>query len=132
MSNSGDIPVKIELFGIGSINALIYRHLAPLSADAILDKMPFIIRGRFNFGAKDYWSLPGIEIYKGLNSKSTRLVKKGDIIYNPKSDELIILLEDREMSNKVNLIGKVTENLEFFLKARSGLNTKFTRRRLKK
>ncbi|TFG22087.1 MAG: hypothetical protein EU533_04695 [Promethearchaeota archaeon] len=129
MPNSGDIPIKIELFGIGSINAIIYRHLAPLSADAILDKMPFIIRGRFNFGQKDYWSLPGIEIYKGLNPKSTRSANKGDIVYNPKSDELIILLEDREMQNKVNIIGKINENLNLFLKARSGLNTKFVRTR---
>ena len=129
MPNSGDIPIKIELFGIGSINAIIYRHLAPLSADAILDRMPFIIRGRFNFGQKDYWSLPGIEIYKGLNSKATRWANKGDIVYNPKSDELIILLEDREMQNKVNIIGKINENLDLFLKARSGLNTKFVRTR---
>ena len=132
MPNSGEIPIKIELFGIGSVNAIIYRHLAPLSADAILDKMPFIMRGRFNFGEKDYWSLPGIGIYKGLNPKSTRSVKKGDIVYNPKSDELIILLKDREMPNTVNIIGRVNENLDLFLKARSGLNTKFIRIRKSK
>jgi hypothetical protein len=129
MSNSGEIAIKIDLFGIGSVKAIIHRHLSPLSADAILDKMPFIIRGRFNFGSKDYWSLPGIGIYKGLNSKSTKTVNKGDIIYNPKSDELIVLLEDREMSNKVNRIGHITENLGLFLQAKSGLNTKFTRLR---
>ena len=132
MPNSGEIAIKIDLFGIGSVKAMIHRHLSPLSADAILDKMPFIMRGRFNFASKDYWSLPGIGIYKGLNPKSTRAVKKGDIVYNPKSDELIVLLEDREMSNKVNLIGQITENLNLFLQARSGLNTKFTRIRSQK
>ena len=129
MSNSGEIAIKIDLFGIGSVKAIIHRHLSPLSADAILDKMPFIMRGRFNFSSKDYWSLPGIGIYKGLNAKSTRIVNKGDIIYNPKSDELIVLLEDREMSSKVNIIGQITENLGLFLQAKSGLNTKFTRLR---
>ena len=132
MSNSGDIAIKIDLFGIGSVRAVIHRHLSPLSADAILDKMPFIMRGRFNFGSKDYWSLPGIGIYKGLNPKSTRTVKKGNIIYNPKSDELIVLLEDREMPNKMNLIGEITENLNLFLQAKSGLNTKFSRIRSQK
>ena len=127
MSNSGDIAIKIDLFGIGSVRAIINRHLSPLSADAILDKMPFIMRGRFNFSSKDYWSLPGIGIYKGLNPRSTRAAKKGEILYNPKSDELIVLLEDREMPNKVNRIGQITENLNLFLQARSGLNTKFTR-----
>ena len=64
-----------------------------------------------------------------MNPKSTKAVKKGDIIYNPKSDELIVLLEDREMSSKVNIIGQITENLGLFLQAKSGLNTKFTRLR---
>jgi hypothetical protein len=126
MSDSGDIAIKIELYGIGIIKAIFIRHLSPLSTDAILDKMPFNMRGRFNFGSKDYWSFPGIEIFKGLNPKSVKIAKKGDIVYNPKSDELMILLVDREMSFKVNIIGKVIENIDLFLKARNGLNTKFS------
>ena len=127
MSDSGIISIKFDLFGIGSVNANIIRHYAPLSADAILNKMPFVLKGRFSFGAKTYWTLPGLELYKGHNSKSIKIVEKGDIIYNPKTDELIILIESTEMPNKVNRIGKVTENLELFLKARNGLGTKLSR-----
>jgi hypothetical protein len=86
--------------------------------------MPFVLKGRFSFGAKTYWTLPGLELYKGHNPKSIKIVEKGDIIYNPKTDELIILIESTEMPNKVNKIGKVTENIEFFLQARNGLGTK--------
>ncbi len=123
------IPIKIELFGIGTIEGNIIRHIAPLTADAIIDKLPIVLRGRFSFGSKKYWTLPGVEIYKGTNPKSTDNVKKGDILYNPKTDELIIVLEDIEMMNKVNIIGKVDTNLEILLEARNGLNTKIFKKR---
>ncbi|GAG58119.1 unnamed protein product [marine sediment metagenome] len=121
------IKIKIDLFGIGTINGELLRYYAPLSADAIIDKLPIVLRGRFSFGSKTYWTLPGMEIYKGNNPKSIKSVEKGEIIYNPKTDELIILLENAEMPNKVNKIGKVSDNLEILLKARNGLNTKISK-----
>ena len=122
------IPIKIDLFGIGIIEGNIIRYIAPLTADAIIDKLPLVLRGRSSFGSKKYWTLPGVEIYKGPNSKSTDNVEKGDILYNPKTDELIIALEDIEMTNKVNKIGKVDTNLDILLEARNGLNTKFSKK----
>jgi len=119
--------IKIDLFGIGTLKGELLRYLAPLSADAIINNLPMILRGRFSFGSKVYWTLPGVEIYKGTNSKSNKNVEKGDIIYNPKSDELTFILENTELQNNVNKIGKVTENLEFFLQAKNGLNTKISK-----
>ena len=119
--------IKIDLFGIGTINGEIIRYLAPLSADAIINKLPIILRGRFSFGSKVYWTLPGLEIYKGTNKKSKKSVEKGDISYDPKSDELLFILEGTELQTKVNKIGKVTKNLEFFLQAKNGLNTKISK-----
>ena len=127
MTDQGQISIKIELFGIGTLEGHLIRHIAPLSADAIINKMPIILRGRFSFGSKKYWTLPGIEIYKGLNTKSVSEVKEGDIVYNPKTDELIIIIEALEMSNKVNIVGKIMSNLELLLKARNGLTTKILR-----
>jgi hypothetical protein len=122
------VPIKIEIFGIGTIEGNIIRHIAPLTADAVIDKLPFVLRGRFSFGSKNYWTLPGIEIYKGTNTKSTVNVEKGDILYNPKTDELIIILENIEMPNKVNIIGKITNNLDLLYQARNGLNTKIAKK----
>jgi hypothetical protein len=122
------VPIKIELFGIGTIEANIIRHIAPLTADAVIDKLPFVLRGRFSFGSKNYWTLPGIEIYKGTNTKSTVNVEKGDILYNPKTDELIIILENIEMPNKVNIVGKISNNLDLLYQARNGLNTKIAKK----
>jgi len=122
------VPIKINLFGIGTIEGDIIRYIAPLTADAVIDKLPLVLRGRFSFGSKKYWTLPGLEIYKGANSKSKTTVEKGDILYNPKTDELIISLEDIEMPNKVNKIGKVNANLDILLQARNGLNTKIVKK----
>ena len=128
MSSSQEYLIKIDLFGIGRLFGRIIRHLAPLSADAVLDKMPFVLRGRFSFGSKSYWTLPGMELYKGLNPKSSNIAKKGDLIYNPKTDELVIVLEDIKMENKINKIGEITDNLELILHARNGLNTKISKK----
>ena len=128
MSAAGDIPITIEIFGIIKLEGSIDRIKAPLSADAVLNKMPFVLRGRFNFGSKQYWTLPGMRLKEGLNPKSVRGVKKGDLVYNPKTDELIIVLEDLEMPNKINIIGKVLINEEI-LKAQNGLNTKVSKKK---
>jgi hypothetical protein len=90
--------------------------------------MPFVLRGRFSFGSKAYWTLPGMGLYKGPNPKSNKEANRGDIIYNPKTDELIILLEDMGMDNKINKIGEITDHLDLLLNARNGLNTKISRR----
>jgi hypothetical protein len=127
MSDRGEVLIKVDLFGIGIINGKIIRHLAPLSADAIIDRLPINLKGRFSFGKKVYWTLPGIQIFQGTNPKSYLTAKKGDIAYNPKSEEIIFFLEDCTFGNKINKIGEIKENIEFFLKARNGLNTKISR-----
>ena len=126
-SNVGLVPIKIDLFGIGTLEGHFIRHIAPLCTDAIIDKLPFSMRGRFSFGSKKYWTLPGLGIYKGLNSKSIKEVEAGDIIYNPKTDEVIIVIESFQMPNKVNKVGKVNANLDLLLNARNGLNTKISK-----
>jgi len=128
MNSVGIVPIKIELFGIGAIEGHIIRHIAPLCADAIIEKLPINLRGRFSFGSKNYWTLPGLGIFKGLNSKSVKELEKGDIIYNPKTDELVILIEEMQMPNKVNKVGKVNSNLELLLEARNGLNMKISKK----
>jgi len=123
------ISIIIELFGIGTLEGNIIRYIAPLTADAVINKLPLVLRGRFSFGSKKYWTLPGIEIFKGSNPKSIKNAEKGDIIYNPKTDELIIALENIEMLNKVNKIGKVDYNLEILLQARNGISTKIYKKK---
>ena len=122
----GDIKIKIEIVGITTLNGFIDRIYAPLSADAILDKMPFALKGRFSFGSKKYWTLPGLGLREGTNPKSVKDVEKGELVYNPKTDELIIIIENLEMPNKVNKVGKI-EIKDDILNARNGLTTKISK-----
>lgn len=127
MSEAAEVPIIIEILGLGKIEAVLIRHISPISVDAIDDQIPFVLRGRFGFGGKKYWTLSGAGIRKGTNQKAKKEVERGDIIYNPKADEVSIIIESHEMQNKVNLIGKVTSNLELLQQARNGLNNKISR-----
>jgi len=124
MGDIAKIPIKIELIGIGTAEGLIERYKGPFSADALLEKLPFVMRGRFSFGSKKYWILPSTNIRKGLNSKAAKNVQEGDIVYSPKTDEIVFILEDSEFPNSVNKIGRITSNIELFNNARNGINTK--------
>ena len=121
-----DIPIKIEIVGVTTLNGYIDRIYAPINADAILDKMPFMLRGRFSFGSKNYWTLPGLGLREGTNPKSIKEVEKGELIYNPKTDELIIIIKNLEMPNRVNRIGRIDVN-DDILNARNGLTTKISK-----
>ena len=125
--SEAEISIKLEFLGLGSLDAVIIRHVSPLSADAILDRLPMVLRGRFSFGSKQYWTLMNVGIRKGANLKAVRNFERGDIIYNPKSDEMIIILDKIEMPNKMNIIGKIKSDLSLFDKARNGLNCKITK-----
>ena len=127
MSEAAEVPIIIEILGLGKMEASLIRHVSPISADAIIDKIPFVLRGRFGFGGKKYWTLSSVGIRKGANQKAQKQVNKGDMIYNPKADEISIIIESHEMPNKVNLIGKVTANLDLLQQARNGLNNKISR-----
>jgi hypothetical protein len=127
MSQSqSNLRIKIQLFGIGTLKAKIKRHLAPITIDKFLQKLPLVLRGRFSFKSKKYWTLPEVEIRKGLNESATKEVDEGDIVYNPKTDEILIILEDQTLPNKVNKMGKVIKNLPLVLEARNGLSTKIS------
>ncbi|MBN1803023.1 MAG: hypothetical protein JW891_16050 [Candidatus Lokiarchaeota archaeon] len=126
--SEAEIPIEIDFLGVGSVDATIIRHLGPISADAILNKMPFVLRGRFGFGSNKYWMLMNVGIRKGPDSKATKTIQKGDLAYNPKSDEIIIAIEDIEMPNNVNRIGKLVSNVTFFQTVRNGLNCKLSKK----
>ncbi|TFG00332.1 MAG: hypothetical protein EU541_02595 [Promethearchaeota archaeon] len=124
--SSMNIFIKIQLYGIGALKAKIMRHLAPITIDKFLQKLPLVLRGRFSFKSKKYWTLPGVEIFKGLNESAISDLEKGDIVYNPKTDEILIILEDQNFPNKVNKMGEVVSDLSPILKARNGLSTKIS------
>lgn len=127
IGSSDEIPIHLKIFEIGIIKATFYRHLSPFSVEAIMEKTPLIIRGRFNFmGPKTHWMLSQIGITVGPDSKAQKKVETGDIVYCPQTDSIYIFIDNDELSTKVNKIGKINnlDELELFKKAKNGVNTK--------
>ena len=46
--------------------------------------------------------------------KPTTAAKRGDIVFEPKSKAIIIILEDRKFDSKIAVLGSITKNLKCF------------------
>jgi len=110
------IPIKIHVEGLGDSKGVLIRFLSPRTVDAIVRILP--IEGRAALWRSEvYFELPlklGVE-------KPKSMVKKGDLAYWPLGKAFCIFFEDMRPYSPVNLIGKITENIEVFSKIKSGL-----------
>ena len=110
------IPIKIHVEGLGDSKGVLIRFLSPRTVDAIVRLLP--IEGRAALWRSEvYFELPlklGVE-------KPKSMVKKGDLAYWPLGKAFCIFFEDMRPYSPVNLIGKITENIEVFSKIKSGL-----------
>ena len=110
------IPIKIHVEGLGDSKGVLIRFLSPRTVDAIVRILP--IEGRAALWRSEvYFELPlklGVE-------KPKSVVRKGDLAYWPLGKAFCIFFEDMRPYSPVNLIGKITENIEVFSKIKSGL-----------
>ena len=110
------IPIKIHVEGLGDSKGVLIRFLSPRTVDAIVRLLP--IEGRVALWRSEvYFELPlklGVE-------KPKSVVRKGDLAYWPLGKAFCIFFEDMRPYSPVNLIGKITENIEVFSKIKSGL-----------
>jgi len=110
------IPIKIHVEGLGDSKGVLIRFLSPRTVDAIVRLLP--IEGRAALWRSEvYFELPlklGVE-------KPKSMVRKGDLAYWPLGKAFCIFFEDMRPYSPVNLIGKITENIEVFSKIKSGL-----------
>ncbi len=113
------IPIRISVEGLGDSKGVLIRFLSPRTVDAIVRLLP--IEGRAALWRSEvYFEVPlklGVE-------KPRSTVKKGDLAYWPFGRAFCIFFEDMRPYTPVNLIGRITENVEIFSKTRSGLKIK--------
>lgn len=64
-----------------------------------------------------------MSIKKGLE-KPTKKVEKGALAYWSQGDSLCIFFEEVEPYSQVNIVGKITSNLEIFEKVKRGSRIK--------
>ena len=113
------IPIRLIIDGVGNAEGELVRIRSPRTVDAILRGLP--IEGRSALWQEEvYFEIP----IKMGNEKSSPAVERGDIAYWPMGSAFCIFWGETQPYSPVNMIGKITKNLELFEKVKSG--TKIT------
>jgi len=122
MGDISRITVKVTLEGVGEAEGVITKVSAPLTVEAILKVLP--LEGRVHLSAGSVCFLLGL---KRGEEKSRRRVEAGTIAYWPMSGSICIFYQDVASYSPVNIIGKITKNLELFKSLSSGTKIRVER-----
>jgi len=113
------IPIKFVIEGLGEAEGELIRHLAPRTVDAIVNKLPF--EGRAALWKEEvYFEIP----VKMGEEKAKATVETGAIAYWPMGSALCIFYGSSQPYSPVNIVGRVTKNLEIFRQVKSGTKIK--------
>lgn len=122
--NSGEteisrIKIKFIIEGLGEAEGEFTRFLAPRTIDMIVRKLP--IEGRAALWKEEvYFETP----IKMGEEKAKGTVEKGTIAFWPMGSAICIFYGDSQPYSPVNILGKITKNLELFSQVKSGTKIK--------
>ena len=126
MENEGSeisrVKIKFIIEGLGEAEGELIRHLAPRTVDMIVRKLP--LEGRAALWKEEiYFEIP----VKMGEEKAKSTVEKGTIAFWPMGSALCIFYGESQPYSPVNILGKITKNLELFSKVKSGTTIKVER-----
>jgi len=114
-SSVSRIPVKFFIATVGEVEGELVRHLAPRTVDAIVKRLP--IEGRAALWKEEvYFEIP----VKMGEEKARSKVEKGDLAFWPMGNALCVFYGESQPYSPVNIVGRVTQNLELFERVKSG------------
>ena len=109
------IPIKLVIEEVGNAEGELFRITSPRTTDAIVRALP--LEGLAALWQEEvYFDIP----VKMGNEKSKPTVEKGTLAYWPMGAAFCIFYGETQPYSPVNIIGKVTKNLEFFAKVKRG------------
>jgi hypothetical protein len=109
------VQVKFIIDNLGEAEGEFIRHMAPRTVDAILKKLP--VEGRAALWKEEvYFETP----MKTGEEKAKPTVEKGTIAYWPMGSAICIFYGESQPYSQVNIVGKITKNLELFQQVKSG------------
>jgi hypothetical protein len=109
------IKIRFIIEGLGEAEGELIRHLAPRTVEMIVRKLPF--EGRAALWKEEvYFEIP----VKMGEEKAKNVVEKGTIAYWPIGSALCIFYGKSQPYSPVNVLGKITKNLDTFSKVKSG------------
>ena len=113
------IKIKFLIEGLGEAEGELVRFLAPRTIDTIVRKLP--LEGRAALYKEEvYFEIP----IKMGEEKAKAIVEEGTIAFWPMDSALCIFFGKSQPYSPVNILGKITGNLEIFKQVKSGLTIK--------
>jgi hypothetical protein len=117
--NIARVKVKFSIESLGEAQGELVRFLAPRTLDTIVRKLP--IEGRAALWKEEvYFEIP----VKIGEEKAKPTVETGTIAFWPMGSALCIFFGESQPYSQVNVLGKVTKNLELFKQVKSGATIK--------
>jgi len=113
------VKIKFMIEGLGEAEGELVRFLAPRTVDTIVRKLP--VEGRAALWKEEvYFEIP----VKIGEEKAKPTVETGTIAFWPMGSALCIFFGQSQPYSPVNILGKVTKNLELFEQVKSGATIK--------
>jgi hypothetical protein len=109
------IKVKFLVEGLGEAEGELVRFLAPRTVDMIVRKLP--VEGRAALWKEEVYFETGIKMGE---EKAKGTVENGAIAFWPMGSAICIFYGGSQPYSPVNVLGKVTKNLELFKQVKSG------------
>jgi len=109
------VRIKLIIEGLGEAEAELARFLAPRTIDMIIRKLP--VEGRAAIWKEEvYFETP----IKMGEEKAKATVENGTIAFWPMGSAICIFYGVTQPYSPVNILGKITKNLELFKQVKSG------------
>lgn len=109
------VKVKFIIEGLGEAEGELVRFLAPRTIDMIVRKLP--VEGRAALWKEEvYFETP----IKMGEEKAKPTIENGTIAFWPMGSAICIFYGTTQPYSPVNILGKVTKNLEIFRQVKSG------------
>jgi hypothetical protein len=117
--NISRIKVKFIIESLGEAEGELVRFLAPRTIDIIVRKLP--VEGRAALWKEEiYFEIP----VKIGEEKAKSTVETGTIAFWPMGSAICVFFGESQPYSSVNILGKVTNNLELFKQVKSGATIK--------
>ena len=110
------IKVKFLIEGLGQADGELVRFLAPRTIDYLIRKLP--VEGKAALWKEEiYFEIP----VKMGEEKAKPTVETGTIAFWPMGSALCVFYGKSQPYSPVNILGKITSNLEIFKQVKSGV-----------
>ena len=113
------VKVKFVIEALGEAEGELVRFLAPRTVDTIVRKLP--VEGRAALWKEEvYFEIP----VKIGEEKAKPTVETGSIAFWPMGSALCVFFGESQPYSPVNILGKITKNLDLFKQVKSGATIK--------